>query len=261
MPAITLTSDRRSEDFYLGRVKGQLLTDCPSHQVIDLAHNISLFSLTEAAFILKNSYNNFPEGTIHIIGVDAEENSSQAHYIVKAANQYFICADNGIFSLIFDENVSIQKIVKITNCKKVNSALPAMIKFAKVAKRIIENPELDEIGETQKAFKRKFGFSPASNGTSLTGRVVYIDSYKNVITNITREIFSEAAKEREFTIYVGSNRNTIHNISESYIHIPAGVLLAKFNSLGLLEIALNKGQAADLFGLTKSSEIRINFHD
>ena len=102
MPIITLTSDWGTKDHYLASVKGVILKQIPEARIVDISHNISPHNLTEAAFIIRNCYHDFPEGTIHIIGVSTIESEHTPHTIICTEGQYFIGADNGIFSLIFD---------------------------------------------------------------------------------------------------------------------------------------------------------------
>ena len=113
MSIITLTSDRKVEDFFLGRVKGQIMKDCPGAVIIDITHGIEPFNVTKTGFILKHSYKHFPEKTIHLIGVDSEKSSTQEHLLAEYENQYFICSDNGILGLIFETKPN--KVVKINH--------------------------------------------------------------------------------------------------------------------------------------------------
>jgi len=104
MPIITLTSDWGLKDHYTGAVKGVILTKMPEVRIVDISHNIPSFEIEQAAFVIKNSYANFPRGTVHILGINTEESDTYAHTVVEVDGQFFIGTDNGIFSLIFDQN-------------------------------------------------------------------------------------------------------------------------------------------------------------
>jgi hypothetical protein len=93
----------------------------------------------------------------------------------------------------------------------------------------------------------------------IIGKVVYIDSFSNAITNITKDLFYRVADNRKFQIFVQSNANKINKISKTYNESPEGELLALFNSLNLLEIAMNGGNAAEILSLNTNSTIRIRF--
>lgn len=97
MAIITLTSDWGLSDYYVGAVKGVIYSYCPQAVIVDITHNITPFDLKNAGFIVKNCYKNFPEGTIHILGIDTEESDEFSHIVVKADGHYFIGCDNGIF--------------------------------------------------------------------------------------------------------------------------------------------------------------------
>ena len=101
MAIITLTSDYGNKDYFTAAIKGALLTESPQAQIIDISHEISPFNIQEGAYILKNAYHHFPEGTIHMIGIDSEATHGKLHIACKVDGHYFIGADTGIFSLMF----------------------------------------------------------------------------------------------------------------------------------------------------------------
>ena len=102
---------------------------------------------------------------------------------------------------------------------------------------------------------------PAIDKSDINGSVIYIDSYRNAITNITYELFKQIGKGRAFDLFIQSNHFHINKINEKYNESSSGEILALFNSVGFLEIAINQGNAADLLNLDVSSPIRIKFKD
>src|SRR3989338_5913938 len=103
MPIITLTTDLGSSDFYVGALKGAILSQLADVTLVDITHNIPLYNFSKAAFIVRNCYKDFPQGTIHIIGVNPEIDAETAHVAIFYNGHYFIGADNGMFSLIFED--------------------------------------------------------------------------------------------------------------------------------------------------------------
>ena len=95
MSVITLTSDYGIKDHYAGSIKGALFSELINPNIVDISHQISPFNTVEAAYIIENSYKNFPENSIHIIGVDSENTPDQNHIVVKLDGHYFICAEIG----------------------------------------------------------------------------------------------------------------------------------------------------------------------
>jgi len=105
MSVITLTTDFGIKDHYVGSVKGALFNELENVNIVDVSHNISPFNIVEAAYIVENSYKNFPEGSIHIIGVDSEKTIEQSHLVIKLDNHFFISAKNE-FIFLLDSNIN-----------------------------------------------------------------------------------------------------------------------------------------------------------
>ena len=103
MPIITLTTDLGIKDHYVAIIKAEIYKQIPEANIVDISHEISKFDIQEASFVFKNCYQNFPDGTIHIIGVNEELNHNTQHVAIKIQNQYIVGPDNGLFALIFNE--------------------------------------------------------------------------------------------------------------------------------------------------------------
>ena len=112
MPIITLTTDLGTVDHYVSAVKATIIRQLENVNIIDISHDIPTFNIIHAAFVLKNVYQDFPSGTIHIIGVNTETDKDCSHLIVYANEHYFIGSDNGIFSLIL-ENLDVNSGQKL----------------------------------------------------------------------------------------------------------------------------------------------------
>ncbi len=261
MAIISLTTDWQHRDYYLGALKGRLLSICPGAQLVDLSHNVDNYNISQASFIIKNAFIHFPKGSIHIIGIKSEETPEHLHLVVKYKDHYFIGADNGIFSLVMKGEP--EEIVRIENIEKEDNFLtfPELNIFAKAASHIINHQSLSELGSTQKELYRLVPIRALIQKGTITGQVIYIDSYGNLITNISKELFESVRQEREFEILVQSNHYRISKINQNYHETSEGDFLALFNSSGLMEIAINKGNLAELLQLEINSDIRIKFHD
>ena len=260
MPVITLISDRSADDFFLGRLRGKILTACKDVYIIDLAHNIGHHSVSRAAFILKNSWRDFPDNTVHLIGVDSECNGKRKHLIAEINNQYFIAADNGLLSLVFEPS-ELQKIVKIELCNEDIKMTPALFLFADAACEIIKGKNIEAFGKVSSDIKRMLVIKPVFDTSYILGNLVYTDSYGNAVSNISFDLFQEVAAGRSYKIFAGSSGYMIDTISLRYQDVEEGDLAAVFNSLGLLEIAMNKGDLANLLNFDNNTKIRIEFYD
>ena len=258
MPIITLTSDWGIKDNYAAVVKGKILSYMPSAVIVDVSHLVPSFDIVRAAFLIKNTYNNFPKGSVHILGVEEDASIDTPHIIVDYDGHYFIGADNGLFSLICDENtVSIYEIE--VNQDSDYYTFPARDVFAKVACHVAQGKNIEELGEKVNFKTKKLAIKPVLDGNTLRGTILYIDSYENIITNISEKLFKEIVKKKKFSIVLPPPSYRIEKISKSYKDVGKTDLVAFFNTLGLIEIAINNGKAASLLGLKLDDIIRIEF--
>ena len=257
MPIITLTSDWNQDDFYLAAVKGEILQNCPNINVIDISHQVQAFNIAQAAFIIKNSFSNFPKGTVHIIAINSNSEKQPRLLIFSIKGQFIISYDSGIYGLIFKEEPD--EIIELKYPKKTSSTFPELYVFAPTACKIARAGKLAALGEKTKKFIKSVPLRATIDDSAITGSVIYIDSYKNAITNISRELFERVGQNRDFEILIQSNHYKITSLNSNYNETSNGEILAIFNSINLLEVAINQGNAADLLGLETSSSIRIVF--
>lgn len=259
MSIITLTTDWKNNDFYVGAIKGKLLSVCPNTMIVDISHQIQSFNILQASFVLKNSFKQFPEGSVHIVGVNSDIKDNRL-LVIFADKHYFIGADNGIFSLIFNEQP--EKMVLVDTGKNADySTFNALSCFAEIASHIVQKKPIEKLGKQIDSYKQHVPIRPAIDSSVINGSVIYIDSYANAITNISKELFSRIGKQRTFEIFVQSNHYKINTISNSYSDVPVGELLAVFNSVDLLEVAIHNGNAAQLLNLSVNSSVRIKFYE
>ena len=259
MAVITIISDWNKNDYYLAAVKGMILSHCPETTIVDITHQVSPFNSAQAAFILRNCYRNYPEGTIHLICVNTESSPDKPHVVVKASKQYFIGCDNGIFGLLLDEDP--EDIIVLKKVRDLPGSFAELYVFTDCACNIIRKKKWQELGTPAKSVSKQIPMLPTIDDSTINGSVVYIDSFRNAITNISRELFDQIRKGRPFDIFIQSNYYKINRINKNYHDSSTGEMLALFNSLGLLEIAINSGNAADLLNLSVNSVLRIKFYD
>lgn len=158
MAIITLTSDWGLSDYYVGAVKGVIYSYCPQAVIVDITHNITPFDLKNAGFIVKNCYKNFPEGTIHILGIDTEESDEFSHIVVKADGHYFIGCDNGIFSIIIGDTPYEAVTIEIPQDTGYFT-FSSRDRFAKVASMLASGCQLSEIGNPHNSLKIIFRYN------------------------------------------------------------------------------------------------------
>ena len=264
MKIITLTSDMGIKDFYLASIKGAIYKGHPDAFIVDISHYVTPFDIAQAAFILKNSWPDFPEGTIHIISVDPESIEGKHHVIVDYEGQYFIGNDNGMFSLMFNKSPDKVWIIK----PPVNigsSPFPSKSVFVWAATQLAQGVRPEDIGERTDGVHSRPAFHPVVSHDLIKGMVIFIDGYGNVLTNIDKELFEKTRKNRNYTIFFRGLNYGIKKIAQSYNEVPPGERLAIFGAGNFLEIAINKGVegsgggANKLFGLKLNDVVRIEF--
>jgi len=246
MAIITLTSDWGDSDYYSAAVKGSIYRQMPDAKIIDITHKIPVFQIAQAAYVIKNTFPDFPDGTVHIIGVNTEESIEEPHTVAYYRKQYFIGADNGVFSLLFDE--APETVVELDIVQETESfTFSSRDRFARAAVHLAKGGKIEELGAARKEIKKLFLPSPGRDNERLRGLIVHIDNYQNLITNISRSLLEEFVKKRPFKIQIRGDE--IRKISDSYDDVQQGRTLALFSAAGLLEIAMNQGTAASLLGL------------
>lgn len=250
---ITITSDWNKNDFYVSAIKGKILSNNSNTSIIEISNKISKFNNLELAFIIKNSYKNFPDKTIHLICVNTLQNKNN-FLLIKYNNHFFIGPDNGIFSLIFDEKPD--KIIKLPH---IDTTFPELDIFAETANKLINNINIDTIGETINNYKYKSTSGFTVEDDMIIAKIIYFDSYNNAIINITKTDFNKIINNQDFEIIVSSYKNKITKISTNYYNVPEFELFAIFNSVELLEIGIINGNIKQLFGLNTNEEIIIKF--
>jgi len=260
MSIITLTSDWEKNDFYLASVKGKIYSEFRDATIVDISHNIPTHNLAHAAFVVRNSYHCFPKGSVHIIGVRSEKSLKNRYLAIQYDGHYFLSTDNGVFGLIMQKQVD--RVIEIFS-ESETSIFPELQVFAQTAAHLVQGKPLEVFGNPTTEFRRSTPIIPAFDESYINGSVIYVDSYRNAITNIQKSLFERIGRNRRFDIYLQSfnNKNKISKISNNYSEVPTTELVAVFNSVDLLEIAMNEGEVVDLFNLDNNSSIIIKFYD
>ncbi len=252
MPLVTLTSDIGQKDFLTGGIKGQLMQVNPAFSIVDITHQLSPFNYPQAAYVCRNAIKCFPEGTMHIVMVNLFDDKPEHLLLAQHNGHYIGCGDNGLLTMILEEIP--QKVVALPVDKTTQkNTLYCISVFAKAFNDIENGKTLEEIGDASVSINVKNALRPMLGNNWIEGQIIFIDNFENVIVNITKEDFETQRKGRSFKI-VFKRDETIDRISDTYADVPEGEKLALFNSAAYLEIAINKGNAAGLFGLQGFSE-------
>ena len=259
MPILSFTSDFGPSDHLVGGVKGEILKLNEGFNIIDITHEIIPYNFMQAAYVCKSIFRNFPEESFHLILVNIFDSDTDHLLLVKHQGHYIGIPDNGLITMILDEKPKdiIALAIPPGTAKTVRSFTRI---FIEAFSSILSGVRFEKLGQRDVQISEKNLMKPYSTDKYIEGQILMIDRFLNVIVNITREQFEAQRQGRNFKIVL--LRDTfIEKISQHYGEVPEGEKLAFFNDSGYLEVAINKGYAAPLFGLGEYSGSGPYMHD
>jgi len=255
MNIVTLTTDFGTQDFYVGALKGALLHACRDVMLVDISHHITPYDIVQGAYVAKHAWHEFPEGTIHLIGVNCVYDTGYRFVAARRQGHYFLAPDNGLLSLLFEDLQPIdlrQLVMPATGHFLVKNI------FAEAVAHLAAGQPFEELGEYPAPLLQRISIQPVIMPSRIRGTVVHVDNFDNVVVNIRREVFEKAANDRPFSLFFRRN-DPITKLSTNYCDVPIGEPLCLFNSTGYLEIAINLGRAATLLGLKVEDVVEVVF--
>jgi hypothetical protein len=252
-PVIALVTDFGLADNFVGVMKGVIARHCPQANVIDVAHGIPPQSVMRAALALLGSYRHFPEGTIFAVVVDPGVGSERKIIAVKTAEYVFLAPDNGVLSPVVRESKG-GKFYEVTyRPEGLSDTFHGRDIFAPVAGMLAAGKPIEDFAREIPAMAEFELPKPKRAGANkISGSIVYVDTFGNCMSNIPRSVVRGKAKVR-----IGKSK--IDGISKSYAEKETGQALAIFNSFDMLEIAVNRGSAAERLGMKIGTEVVVEF--
>jgi S-adenosylmethionine hydrolase len=264
-PLITLTTDFGVSDHFVGTIKGVILGIAPDARIVDISHSVQPFDVLDGALTISQAYTYFPSGTVHMVVIDPGVGTTRRPILATTERHHFVAPDNGVLSLVYDreERLSVREIkAEHYYLQPVSNTFHARDIFSPVAAYLAKRVDADRFGEEITDFVRFTAPKPKANGTNgLRGVVLKVDRFGNMITNIT-EKDAPALFEAEppaFKITVG--KREISEMKSAYALGAPGEVFGILGSMGFLEIAANRGSAAQVLGVGKGSEVNVVFGD
>jgi S-adenosylmethionine hydrolase len=252
MPVITLSTDIGQTDYIAGAIKGQLLSADAGNTIVDITHQLSQHNYQHTAYLCNNAFKHFPAGTFHIIIVNLFESLPVHMLIAEHNNQYIACPDNGILTIVC--GIKPPNVIAVDVDTAHNFGVLACTQaLAMAIKKLSHSPNLQHVGRVVENIKEKYPLRSTIGADWIDSQIIFIDSFENVVINITKDEFEEQRRGRNFKI-IFTRDEVIDRLSANYASVAPGDKLAWFNSAGYLEIAINKGNMAGLFGLKGYSE-------
>ena len=260
-PLITLITDFGTADYFVGAVKGVILSENPAAQIVDITHDIPAQDIEAAAFTLLAAYKSFPEDTIHVAVVDPGVGSSRKPLLIKAGGQVFVGPDNGIFSYICEQ--TSPQVFQITNTKyfrqPVSSTFHGRDIFAPVAAMVSKGIAAEEFGPMITDFVRlKPLAAEVSREGKIKGRVIHIDRFGNCITNISQSEINEQMIAGGASLRIKGKSLTSFR---KYFGEETGnsdEVFCVWGSAGFLEIAALNKSAAELLNVQRGDPVIVS---
>jgi S-adenosyl-L-methionine hydrolase (adenosine-forming) len=249
MAIITITSDFGVNNYLVAALKGSIYQNSSQATIVDISHQIAPSDIYETAYQFKGALPYFTKGTNHLILSALFTNQYEALLIAKNETGYFYFIDNGTAPLLLDENTPIRKIkVDATFVYNIDSIFKT---FAQALQLVLQGANWEAFTEPYSILHKGRDIDPIIKEDSIKAQIIYIDNFQNIVVNLTKDEFERHGQGRDFKIsfYNGS----LNKISANYASEREGGKLCFFNNAGFLEIAINNGNAAELFGLEKSS--------
>jgi S-adenosyl-L-methionine hydrolase (adenosine-forming) len=257
MPIVTLLTDSGESDHYVAAIKAKIISVNPGVRIVDISHAIASCDIGHAAFVLRSVFREFPKGTVHLVGVDAVGNRGDAYIAAQLEDHFFVTTDNGLLSLISEK--SHQYLAQLTVATANNSTFPERDIFAPAAAKLASGVSLTDLGKPFPGLKRMIDRQVKATKKQITGQVIRVDSAGNLITNIPKEAFDVLSKDKAYTVQFGGEK--FRRIHSQYNQAEQGECFILFNSSGLLEIGIYKGNASELLGLSYDSTVNISFEE
>jgi S-adenosylmethionine hydrolase len=261
MKIITFLTDFGMSSGYVAQMKG-VISSITDARIVDITHDIKAHDLREGAFVLQTTVSHFPVGTVHVAVVDPGVGTDRKGIIVTTKSHVLVGPDNGLL-MPAAHFLGDFTVYEITNSKYVLSPVSNTFHgrdiFAPVAAHIIKGVPFEKIGHKTSDFvDMDFGRSEISDKTA-TGRVIYIDRFGNIITNINGiKLVEVLGYGKKFMVFIGNRQKEVIFV-KSYGFVKEGQILATMGSSNYLEIGINKGNAAEKLNVKPDDEIKIIF--
>jgi S-adenosylmethionine hydrolase len=257
-PVIALLTDFGTRDHYAGTMKAVVLGLCPEATLIDITHDIPPHDMMTAALELAASYKYFPAGTIFLVVVDPGVGSARRGIAVDTGDYRFVAPDNGVLTAVLKE-VPAKRVVELTERRyarpTVSRTFEGRDRFAPAAGWLAKGVDLSALGRSAGAIQQLAIPSPEIASDLLSGEVLRVDRFGNLVTNIDRKLFERFSHSNGIEIFAATH--LIGRLVATYAEAASGEVCALFGSTDHLEIAVNAGSASDSLHLSRGAPVTI----
>lgn len=255
-PIIALLSDFGARDHYAGTMKGVMLGICPDAMLVDISHEIPAHDVLTASLELAAAFRYFPQGTIFLTVVDPGVGSGRRGFAADTGDHRFVAPDNGVLTAVFQE-APPKKLVELTERRyarpTVSHTFEGRDRFAPAAAWLAKGIQLTALGRPLGDYRRLDIPKPAAGPDALSGEVLLIDRFGNLVTNIDRRTFEKFVNGGRVHIQAGPH--VVGRLVATYTDIGVDEICALFGSTDHLELAANSTSAADRLSLSRGASV------
>jgi len=257
-PVIGLLTDFGTRDHYAGTMKAVILGICPEATLVDITHDIPAHDMLTATLELAASYKYFPTGTIFLVVVDPGVGSARRGIAADTGEYRFVAPDNGVLTAVLKE-MPARRVVELTERRyaraTVSRTFEGRDRFAPAAGWLAKGIDLSALGRSAGSIHQIAIPAPQIAEEVLTGEVLRVDRFGNLVTNIDRKMFDKFANADGIEISAATHR--IGRVVATYAEASADEVCALFGSTDHLEIAVNAGNASDRLNLFRGAPVTI----
>jgi len=258
-PVVSLLTDFGTSDYFVGAMKGAILSVNPRARIIDITHEIPPHDIAAGAFMLTAAYRSFPRKTIHVGVVDPGVGSERRPLLVVSRDYFFVGPDNGLFGYVYDLEEEV-RVFHLTNDRYFSRAVSATFHgrdlFAPVAGAVSGGVEPSALGAEIKDYVRLEPLAVRARGDGrMEAAVIHVDRFGNCVTSVTRASLTEEMLMKGARLVVAGREITSFRKFFAEAGAPEGELFAVWGSAGFLEIAAFKTSAAGLLGVERGEPV------
>ncbi len=262
---ITLTTDFGTRDAYVAELKAALLSELEAlaqgtpfaAQILDLSHELVPFDVRAAAWFVRAALPRFPRGTVHLVVVDPGVGSARRPLVARAAGQILVGPDNGIFGHLFagDEEVFAADPA-VLGARALSHTFHGRDLFAPLAARLAAGARCEELGARVEDYQRIQIPAPISSEDGLSGEILHVDHYGNLVSNLTPRAVGEIGAKDALVFQIRGHE--IEGLRDHYAQVEPAQPLAVVGSAGLIELSVREGSAAARFAAERGDTLRVS---
>jgi len=259
-PIVTLTTDFGLSDHFVGTMKGVILDIAPETQIVDISHAVQAFDVLDGALTIAQAYSYFPAGTVHLVIVDPGVGTARRPILVSTERHHFVAPDNGVLSLVYarEERMHVRHVTaEHYSLQPVSKTFHGRDIFAPIAAYLAKGVDSEKFGEEITDFVRFNAPKPKPVEKGIKGVVLKVDRFGNLITNFTPQDVPMLMQLDPLPFKIVVGKKEVTNIHTLYAEGEPGEVFGIVGSMGYLEIAANRGSAAQLTGVGKGAEVNI----